>query len=140
MKPRMAKKATETNGLTKKQRDELHGMLTERRDQLLRNIDQRAETDTKVEPDQVVEELDQASATQSQAVSLRVMDKEVKLLKEINRALEKFDNDEYGLCEGSGEPIGYRRLKAVPWTRYSVEYKEQREQQQTLHSGRRPGR
>ena len=128
------------NGLTKTQVGELRRILEARRGELIANIQERAATGAKVEADQVIEELDQAAASQNQAVTLRVMDKEVKLLRQINFALAKFDTGEYGLCEGTEEPIGYKRLKVVPWTRYSVAYKELREQQQMQNTNRPPGR
>lgn len=128
------------NGLTKTQVAELRRILEARRGELIANIQERAATGAKVEADQVIEELDQAAASQNQAVTLRVMDKEVKLLRQINFALAKFDAGEYGLCEGTEEPIGYKRLKVVPWTRYSVAYKELREQQQMQNTNRPPGR
>ncbi len=132
--------AAKTNGLTEKQTLELRQQLLSRKDELMRNIDARASAGTKVEADQVIEEIDYATASQDQAVTLRVMDKEVKLLREVNRALAKFEQGEYGLCEGTEEPIGYRRLKVVPWARYSIEYKEQRELEQMQRSVRPPGR
>ncbi|MBX3211155.1 MAG: TraR/DksA C4-type zinc finger protein [Labilithrix sp.] len=60
---------------------------------------------------------------------LRLADKERKLLVEIDRALAKFESDTYGICEGTGEPIGLRRLEARPWTRFSIAYKEQLERE-----------
>ena len=63
-----------------------------------------------------------------------------KNVDRINRALAKFDVDEFGLCEGTEEPIGYRRLKLVPWARYSVAYKEQLELEQIRKTARRAGR
>jgi len=58
----------------------------------------------------------------------------------ITRALSKFDVKEFGLCEGTEEPIGFRRLKLVPWARYSVAYKEQLELEQIRFTARRAGR
>ena len=115
-------------------------MLEMRREELLNSlrIDEAAQEG--VPPDRIIEEYEQASAHQTQAVTLRVRDKEAKLLKMIERALAKFDDDEFGLCEGTEEPIGYRRLKLVPWARYSVAYKEQLELEQIRKTARRAGR
>ena len=84
--------------------------------------------------------MDQATNSQLQAVQLRVLDKESKLLREVDRALAKFDTDEYGLCEGTEEPIGYRRLKVRPWARYSITYAEEKERMEKQASTRLPGR
>lgn len=132
--------AAKINGLTTKQTSALRQQLMSRKEKLMRNINTRAATSTHVEADEMIEEIDQAAVSQAQAVTLRVMDKEVKLLEEVNRALAKFEEGEYGLCEGTEEPIDYRRLEAVPWARYSVEYKELRERAQMQSSVRLPGR
>ena len=115
-------------------------MLERRRDELLRSLRSNEDAKDGESQDKIIEEYEQAAAHQTQAVSLRVRDKEAKLLKMINRALAKFDDDEYGMCEGTEEPIGYRRLKLVPWARYSVAYKEQLEQDQIRQTARRAGR
>ena len=133
-------KQSKINGLTPTQLAELKNMLQRRRKDLLENIETRRNRDTKVDASENKEELDQATNSQLQAVSLRVMDKESKLLKQINRALEKIEIGEYGLCEGTEEPIGFARLKAVPWARHSVSYKEEREREQQLMTSRLPGR
>lgn len=78
-------------------------------------------------PERPADELDQAGKLSDQAFLLRLADKERKLLAQIERALEKFGNEEYGYCEGTGEPISRKRLDLRPWTRYSIEYKEELE-------------
>ena len=51
------------------------------------------------------------------ALETRLMDRDAKLLREVERALDKVKANTYGLCEGTEEPIGYARLKLRPWTR-----------------------
>jgi DnaK suppressor protein len=136
----MAAKRNTINGLTQTQMKELHKVLGDKRDELRRSINNRRDRDSAVDPSEIIEELEQAATGQHQDVSLRILDKEVKLLREIERALKKFDNEEYGLCEGTMEPIGYARLKARPWARYSVTHKEELERQQREQSTMRPGR
>ena len=79
------------------------------------------------------DEADQASLDHDAAFELRLADKDRKLLKLIEHALSKLPTGEYGLCEGTGEPIALPRLKARPWARYSVAYKEQLELERSLH-------
>ena len=128
------------NGLTATQHKELLKVLTEKRDELRRSIAQRRDRDSAIDPSEIIEELEQASTGQHQDVALRILDKEVKLLREVERALKKFEKEEYGLCEGTMKPIGYARLKARPWARYSVTHKEEMERQQREQSLLRPGR
>jgi DnaK suppressor protein len=129
-----------TNGLTQTQWNELSKVLSEKRAELRRSIVNRRDRDSAVDPSEIIEELEQASTGQHQDVALRILDKEVKLLREVERALKKFDNKEYGLCEGTMEPIGYARLKARPWARYSVTHKEELERIQREQATLRPGR
>jgi len=79
--------------------------------------------------DNLPDEMDIASRHTEQAYLLRLADKEKKLLKEIDHALAKFERGNYGICEGTGEPIGLRRLELRPWTRHSLEYKEMLERE-----------
>jgi len=63
-----------------------------------------------------------------QEFALDLMDGERKLLQEIDGALERIERGNYGICEGSGKPIGKARLEAQPWARYCVEYARMLEQ------------
>ncbi len=56
-----------------------------------------------------------------QEFTLGLLESERTLLSEINSALERIDNNTYGVCLGTGQPIGAARLKARPWA-YSMQY------------------
>ena len=53
---------------------------------------------------------------------LGLMDSERKLLHEIDDALQRIEDRNYGICEGTGQPIPKARLEAQPWAKYCVEY------------------
>jgi DnaK suppressor protein len=78
------------------------------------------------------DEMDVAARSHEEGLVLRIADKEQKLLVEIEEALTRFERGEYGVCEGSGEPIGVGRLRLRPWTRYSATYKEQLEREEKV--------
>jgi len=44
-----------------------------------------------------------------------------ELLREINHALRRIEEGRYVICEVTGLPIPIKRLKAIPWTRFSKE-------------------
>jgi len=52
--------------------------------------------------------------------TLGLMDSERKLISEIDAALERIEDETYGICEGNNEPIPKERLRAIPWARYCV--------------------
>lgn len=57
-------------------------------------------------------------------VSLEVSDKEYKILRQIERALEKIEENTYGICDISGEEIPLARLDAVPYATMTVKAQE----------------
>ncbi len=120
--------------LTAEERDTFKARLIQERDEVAARIRERAST-ARVE-DHPVEEMDQASRATEEAFNMRLLDKEVKLLREIDAAIAKFATGEFGICEGTGEPIERRRLSARPWTRYSFQYKEQLEREKKGRSSR----
>jgi DnaK suppressor protein len=80
-----------------------------------------------LDKDEMYDEVDLASATVDQNLTFRLLDRDRKLLGEIDHAISKIQNGDYGYCEGTGEPIPKRRLELRPWCKYSVKYKEQLE-------------
>jgi len=122
-------------GLSAKQREVLRQKLADEREQVRSRLIGHVTDATEDSDVAFADELDQASRHSEQAFLLRLADKERKLVLEIDRALSKFEYGTYGLCEGTGEPIGLKRLEARPWSRYSVEYKELLERQQGHHRG-----
>ena len=128
------------NGLTAHQYERLHESLLQRRDALKRSILSRGGAYSGHGGLDDLDILIDAPVSQAQAVVFRVMEKESKLLVRVEKALGKFEMGEYGLCETSGEPIGFARLSVVPWARYCIEHKEQRERRQYADSARRAGR
>ena len=65
---------------------------------------------------------DMGTDNYEQEFTLGLMEKDRNVLREINVALAKIQNGTYGLCDGSGKPIGKPRLEAQPWARFSIEY------------------
>lgn len=81
------------------------------------------------EPD----ELDRASAEEERWLSLRISEREGKLLRKIDEAIQRIDEGEYGYCEDTGDPIGVARLLARPTATLSAEAKTRREQLEKTH-------
>ena len=70
---------------------------------------------------------DRASAETDHALELRTRDRERKLISKINEALLRIDDDTYGYCEETGEPISVARLDARPIATLSLEAQERHE-------------
>lgn len=61
------------------------------------------------------------------AVSLELSTKEYQLLKQIDRALEKIEDDTYGVCDVTEKPIPVKRLEAIPYATMTVEAQDKLE-------------
>jgi len=73
---------------------------------------------------------DQASAEVDQNFSMRIRDRERKLLKKIDDALDRMNNATYGICEHCDGEIPYERLKARPVTTLCIECKTAQEEEE----------
>ncbi len=79
------------------------------------------------------DELDRATAEEERWLSLRISEREGKLLRKIDEALQRIEDGEYGYCEDTGDPIGIPRLLARPTATLSAEAKTRREQLEKTH-------
>jgi len=70
---------------------------------------------------------DRATQESEFGLELRTRDRERKLLKKINSALNRIDEGDYGYCDETGEEIGLKRLQARPVATLSLEAQERRE-------------
>lgn len=111
------------SGLTGTDVLRLRERLLELRQQLLERL--ADDQSTMREAEAQAEPLDAAEQTREQDDSVAFAGRDRALLAEIERALAKIQTGSYGLSEASGEPIGLRRLSAVPWARYTIEEEEE---------------
>ncbi len=79
---------------------------------------------------------DRATQESEFGLELRTRDRERKLLKKIDSALQRVDEQTYGYCEITGEEIGLRRLEARPVATLSVEAQERRERAEKQYRDR----
>jgi DnaK suppressor protein len=79
---------------------------------------------------------DRATQESEFGLELRTRDRERKLLKKIDLALQRVDEKNYGYCEATGEEIGLRRLEARPVATLCVEAQERRERAEKQYRDR----
>lgn len=73
------------------------------------------------------DEADQTIRVLAEAEALSMHERLRGQLFEIENALARMENGTYGVCEETEEMIEYDRLRAIPWTRLSIEGAEIRE-------------
>ena len=76
--------------------------------------------------------VDQASSQTEKTVEMRTINRQIKLLSKIDKAIKKIDNNTYGYCEETGEPIGLKRLIARPIATLSIEAQEKHEKNEKI--------
>lgn len=92
--------------------------------------DFEAERNTLKETQQQADELDKASAEEVRRTKLRFMERQNKLLPKLRNALKRIEEEEFGYCEVTGEPIGIKRLLARPTATLCIEEKIRQESQE----------
>ena len=96
-------------------------------------LDETGEGLTKRErPEAFPDVSDQASAEVDQNFSMRIKEREQKLLKKIDEALDRLNKNIYGICERCEEEIPYQRLKARPVTTLCIACKTLQEQEEKI--------
>lgn len=75
---------------------------------------------------------DRATQESDRAFTLRLRDRERKLIKKIQSAIQRLEDGEFGVCEECGEEIGTARLKARPVTKLCIACKSKQEEEEAV--------
>ncbi len=111
--------------------------------EFFRNMLTQMLEDAQLKGDSTIEELtdsnelfadpaDRATAESDRAFTLRIRDRERRLIRKIQSALQRINEGSYGVCEECGEDIGVPRLKARPVTRLCIVCKSKQEEDEQL--------
>jgi DnaK suppressor protein len=123
-------RAASSAGLTAGELDELHRDLEKRRIELVEAIEARRQEERRIGASREVgDEMDEAASEGTASLMSKLLERDMRMLVEIDHALTKFADGTYGICEGTDEPISYERLRLRPWVRYSVAHQEELEQE-----------
>ena len=76
--------------------------------------------------------VDQASSQTEKNVEMRTLNRQRKLLSKIDKAIKKIQDNTYGYCDETGEPIGVKRLIARPIATLSIESQEKHEKNEKI--------
>lgn len=115
----------ETEGeeyMNEKQLAHIEQILLAWRQSLMEEVD-RTVTHMKDEAANFPDPSDRASQEEEFSIELRTRDRERKLIKKIEDALERLRNDDFGYCEACGIEIGLKRLEARPTATLCIDCK-----------------
>lgn len=103
-----------------KQVNEFRQVLETKRKELLSSTGDREE----ILIEHAAEEFDRLQQQLNREVAIRNLDRESTLLKQVQAALNRIEDESFGVCLRCDEEIPERRLRAVPWAAYCVPCQE----------------
>jgi DnaK suppressor protein len=111
--------------------DEMKAILLKMKEETLKEINKAMKSGSETPTGEPSGDIyDQASSERDRELDLLLGDREREKLKNIDEALLKIEEGEYGICEECEEEIPIGRLKIVPFARYCVKCKADIEKQQ----------
>ncbi len=78
--------------------------------------------------------VDQANSYIDSNVEMKAINRQIKLISEIDKALMRIRQDTYGYCLDTAEPIGLKRLMARPVAKYTIAAQEKHEKDEKVHA------
>lgn len=108
--------------MNKKQQDHFRAVLNawkkELEDEITRTVQQMRDV-----PENPPDPNDRASQETDMSLELRSRDRERKLIKKIDEAIDRIETSDYGYCEVCGVEIGVERLEARPTAELCIDCK-----------------
>jgi DnaK suppressor protein len=119
---------------SKNQVEELTIMLLDRKDKILKNINDSRENITQLKEQEINDDLDYAEVVSDSFTEGMIANHQLDELKQIDASLVRIKAGTYGTCEMCGITIPIGRLKAKPFARYCTECREAYENEQKKSS------
>ena len=124
-----AKSETFMNPVMKKY---FHQKLLDWKEEILEDTGTTLEK-LKTENVQEADLADRAASEAERTVELRTRERARKLIAKIDAAIQRIDNNSYGYCEETQEPISIKRLDARPIATLTIEAQELHERHEKTH-------
>ncbi|WP_371125946.1 RNA polymerase-binding protein DksA [Bosea sp. (in: a-proteobacteria)] len=117
--------------MNERQREYFRGKLLAWKDEILKEARETLVT-LQSESENHPDIADRASSETDRAIELRARDRQRKLISKIESAIARIDDNTYGYCEETGEPISLKRLEARPIATLSLEAQERHERNERV--------
>ena len=78
--------------------------------------------------------VDQASSYTDKAVEMKAINRQIKLISKIDKALLRVKDETYGFCAETAEPIGLKRLMARPVAELCIAAQEKHEKEEKVYA------
>jgi DnaK suppressor protein len=108
------------------------GLLVERINALLEGAGKTVSGMSNDYKEELLDPTDRASLESNRNFTLRIRDRERRLIQKLNEALERIEDGTFGICEMCGTKISEKRLMARPVTTLCIECKTEQEQNEKM--------
>jgi DnaK suppressor protein len=78
--------------------------------------------------------VDQANSYTDKTVEMKAINRQIKLISKIDKALLKIKDGTYGFCAETAEPIGLKRLMARPIAELCISAQEKHEKEEKIYA------
>ena len=112
--------------MKKKDLEYFRKVLVRRQEDLYKQADV-TDTDLQEPTVKAIDPVDQASLQTTRDFTLRIRNRESRLIGKINQSLARIEEGTFGICDMCGEEISIQRLKARPVTNFCITCKEKME-------------
>lgn len=124
-----------SKGLAQGNLDNYRVILTERREELARNL--KAATQEFLQEEAfLADSADQAAADSDRTLAMQMKNRESDIIRQIDEALTRIENGYFGICENCDEAISEARIRAFPLTTLSIGCKTELESQESRSNSR----
>jgi DnaK suppressor protein len=116
--------------MDKKRLDYYKKKLVTRREELMKTIARTEEEGRQADDDPTVDLADKAANSYTKEFLFGMTNTDRVILNQIEAALKRIDNDDYGVCANCQEELQQKRLEAVPWAKHCISCQEKAEKGQ----------
>lgn len=109
--------------MNEKQRQHFSSILNAWKRELMEEVDETISELKEASTSVLADPNDRATQEETFSLELRTRDRERKLIKKIEEALQKIKDKDYGYCDACGIEIGIRRLEARPTANLCIDCK-----------------
>ena len=120
--------------MKKKDLEKFKERLLAQKKQIVESSQKVLERELNVDRDDLPDELDLATSELSKSLMLRLNDRERAILPKIEKALQRIEAGEYGVCEDCGGEIGVSRLEVRPFASLCIKCKEEEERTEKMYA------
>jgi DnaK suppressor protein len=120
--------------MNQEQLEHFREILNNKLNSLINEAIKTVDTMSRTEEENFPDPTDRATLESDRNFELRIRDRERKLIPKINQAIERINNETYGICIECGQEISVKRLESRPEATMCIRCKTKEEEFEKKHN------